>query len=84
MKTLMIIGNWFNDSGDVQIVQLKPIDSSRELQKDLFWYSGNHRPMWKAGTKLTDEEVLATKCYKMKKMVSVEQDIPNDCYAPLF
>lgn len=83
MKTIEVVNHWFNDSGDVEIVLLKPLDKKRELRNDLFWYSENQRPMWERGTKLTDEEVMQTKCYKQRKFTSIEQDIPNDCYMPL-
>ena len=79
MKTLKVANRWFNDSGDVEIVLLVPLDNSRELRNDLFWYDGNNRPLWSRGTELTDKDVLETHCYKQRKMSSID-DIPNDCF----
>ncbi|MDN7023140.1 hypothetical protein [Lactiplantibacillus plantarum] len=79
MKTLKVANHWFNDSGGVEIVLLVPLDKSKELRNDLFWYDGNNRPLWPHGTELTDKDVLETHCYKQRKMSSID-DIPNDCF----
>jgi hypothetical protein len=79
-KTIRVVNVWYNDSGDAKIVLLAPVDPSRKLNVDLFWYSGNHRPKWNRGDELTDGDVLSTKCYKQRKFTSIDQDIPNDCY----
>lgn len=84
MKTIRVVNHWMNDSGDVEIVLLEPIDKSHELQNNLFWYSGVERPMWPSGTELSDQEVLGTKCYKQRKFTSVDDDIPNDCFMSMF
>jgi hypothetical protein len=79
-KTLKVKNIWNNDSGDVKIILLESLDPSRELNNDLFWYSGSERPRWSRGEELTDEQVLATRCYKSRTFTSIDQDIPNDCY----
>lgn len=79
MKTFKVANHWFNDSGNVEIVLLVPLDKSKELRNDLFWYDGNNRPLWSRGTELTDKDVLETQCYKQRKMSSID-DIPNDCF----
>lgn len=84
MKTIRVSRIWFNDSGDVLITLLVPIDETRELRNDLFWYSGENMPDWKTDQQLSDEEVLKTRCYKQIKFHSIDQDIPNDCYLSLF
>jgi hypothetical protein len=83
MKTLEVVNHWYNDSGDAEIVLLKSLDKTRELKNDLFWYSGEERPMWSRGTQMTDSEMLATHCYKQRTFESIEQDIPDDCYMSL-
>lgn len=84
MNTIEVVNHWVNDSGDVEIVLLKSLDPHRELQNDLFWYSDTNRPGWEAGTQLTDKDVMLTKCYRQRKFQSIEADIPNDCYMPIF
>lgn len=79
IKTFKVANRWVNDSGDVEIVLLVPLDKNKELRNDLFWYAGNNRPLWSRGTELTDEDVLKTHCYKQRKMLSID-DIPDDCY----
>lgn len=83
MKTIRVKNIWLNDSGDVSIILLAPIDTTRTLRNDLFWYSGDECPDWQRGQELSDKEVLATHCYKQIKMQSVEDDIPDDCYMAL-
>ena len=79
--TLKVIGKWINDSNDVTIIRLAPLDGSRSLEDDLFWYSDPNRPNWRAGDELSDEDVLSTRCYKMRTFYSMD-DIPGDCYVP--
>ena len=81
-KTIQVANHWFNDSGDVEIVLLKPL-IDKELINNLFWYSGDERPLWVRGTTLSDDEVMDTHPYKQRKMQSIEDDIPDDCYTAL-
>jgi len=82
-KTIKVAAHWYNDGGDVEIVNLVSLDHDRELQNDLFWYAGSQRPFWPQGMLLSDEDVQATRCYKMRKMQSIQADIPDDCYMPM-
>ncbi|WP_407894693.1 hypothetical protein [Lacticaseibacillus sp. N501-2] len=82
IKTIKVANHWFNDSGDVEIVLLESL-IDRELINNLFWYSGDERPLWVRGTTLSDDEVMATHPYKQRKMQSIDDDIPNDCYMSL-
>ena len=79
-KTLRVRNVWHNDAGDAKIILLEPMDASRKLATDLFWYSGKNRPKWGRGDELTDEDVLSSRCYKYRKFTSIDQDIPDDCY----
>lgn len=81
-KNIKVVNHWFNVAGDTEIVLLKSLDG-RELVNNLFWYSGDERPLWKRGTKLSVDEVKATRCYKQIKTQPTEPDIPNDCYMSL-
>lgn len=83
MKTIRVKCSWANDSGDVKIFRLMPIDKSRELRYDLIWYSGDNRPNWHSGQELSDEEVMSTKAYKATKFNNID-DIPDDCYMSMF
>lgn len=79
--TLKVVGKWISDSDDVTIIRLAPLDESRSLKNDLFWYSDPNRPNWQVGDELSDEHVLAIRCYKMRTFYSMD-DIPNDCHVP--
>lgn len=81
-KIARVTAHWFNDSGDVEIVELEPIEAGRTFRNNLFWFSGNNRPLWEPGTELTEEEIVSFKCYKQKRFQSMN-DIPDDCYMPL-
>jgi len=70
-KTVQVADHWFNGSGDVETVLLKPL-VDRELVNNLFWYSGDERPLWECGTELSDDEVMATHPYKQRKMLTAD------------
>ena len=81
-KIAVVIAHWFNDSGDVEIVNIAPTDSTQHFDHDLFWFEGKHRPFWKPGTKLSFNEITSTRCYKQRLFHSMN-DIPNDCCQPV-
>lgn len=78
-----VVNHWFNDSGDVEIVLVKSLNSQCEIGHDLFWFSGSNMPNLKSGTVINSTKFETLQCYKQKKFESIEQDIPNDCYMPI-
>ena len=84
MKTIRVKCYQFNDSDDVKIFLLNPIDKTKELRYDLIWYSGSNRPKWHTGQELSDEELMFTKAYKAIKFSSIVNAISDDCAMSIF
>lgn len=83
-KEIEIVDHWYNDSGDVEIVLIKSLIRGKRLRNNLFWFSDSNRLMIAAGSQLTAKEFCKHKCYKQRTFESIEHDIPDDCYIPLF
>lgn len=83
-KEIEIVNHWVNDSGDVEIVLIKSLVKGKKLRNNLFWFSDSNRSMLPSETQISVEEFCKHKCYKQRTFESIEYDIPDDCYMPIF
>lgn len=81
--SIRVVNHWLSDSGDSEIVLVKPVDKGIELRSDLFWFADDQMPRWSPGVEVTVGQIQGRECYRWGTFTSVGHDSPAGFHMPL-